>query len=116
MARMTKKLITHIWDMTNACFREALIEEHPDFWSKFIPSYLENLSVEDIKSELHMAGLPFRSVTINDRYLIKVLKLTSDELSLIVEADQKGKIKRSPVTIHAILDELLHRGAHGRES
>ena len=116
MARMTKKSVQHIWDITNVCYKGALLEEYPEFWKRYTPASIRLISEFNMKEELFQAGLPYKSESINDRYLAKVLQLTSEELSLIVEADQKGKIRRSPVTIHAILDELLHRGANGRKS
>ena len=112
MARMTKKLQKQIMEWTNVCFRQALLEEYPEFFAQWTETAKKD--TYNMKSLLWQAGLPINSTSINDRYLSHLLKLSGDQLSLIVEADQKGHVKRSPVTIHAILDEMLHRSARGQ--
>jgi len=107
MARMTKKLIRQIWSWTNECYKQCLIELHPQI---FTAQDYEKDEFE-LKSILVDKGLPYKSKEINDLYLIKLKTLTSDQINLIVEADNKKKINRSPVTIHALMDELFERSA-----
>lgn len=99
---------------TNQCYRLALLEEYPEFFKRFID--LESMSHNDMKAELGMAGFQYNSETINKHYLDHLCKLPTAELQLIIDADKKQKVNRSPVTIHAIVDELFHRAANGRKS
>ena len=104
---MTKKLISEIWRWTNQCYVKALLDEYPAIW----PMQSSNLDAEAMKSTLAYKKLPTRSPSINTRYLDYLKKLSTRQLELVVEADRKEKIRRSPVTIHAIMDELFERSA-----
>lgn len=106
MARMTKKIISHIWDATNRCYKEALCEEYPDVFKRF---NIDNASDQDMREILFSLQLPARSESINNKYLDRLVKLPTKELELIVEAHKKEKILRAQPTIEAILDELMLR-------
>jgi len=65
-----------------------------------------------MKMYLAEAEKPTHSKSINQRYLDYLKKLPSDQLSLVVEAHKKNKIRRKPLTVHAIMDELFERSAN----
>ncbi len=108
MARMTKKLLAHLRDQTNVCYKKALIKEYPSHFQYLDPKLADE---KDMKNYLWAQELPFQSESINNTYLDEMMKLSSSDLELIVEADRKGKFRRAPHTIDAILSELLHRAS-----
>jgi hypothetical protein len=95
MARMTKKLLREIWMSTAKCWEAAL----DDYYGK--NSDRRPYSNSDIH--------PADKEAVDQLYREKVLKLSTEELELIVESYKKKKIKRAPVTISAIVGELLER-------
>src|ERR1051325_10528813 len=110
MARMTRKLVKHISATTDVCYMKALGEEYPHVFREAISTFT-HYHVSDMKDALVELDLPIRSESINNRYLDHLVKLDTYMLELIVEADRKGKFRRSPFTIDAILGELLHRAS-----
>lgn len=107
MARMTKKLISKIWDWTNNCYRKALIEVYNDFFSD---EEIKTLNHKEMKIRLDIALKPIRTPEISNAYIKYLfLDLNSDQLSLIVKAHKLGKAKRSEIVIDAIMNELFER-------
>jgi hypothetical protein len=106
---MTKKLLNEIWEGTNECFKQALLQVYPDVLN--LPEH-QRMNDTDLKVRLVEAGLPFKSKDINDAYVAELKLLSSEQISLIIEADTKKKIHRSPITIHALMDELFERAAN----
>ena len=110
---MTKKLIRKIWDSTSRCYARALKEEYPEV---FVTTTEQDLCTQDIDRNmtetLRDLGLPPRSHSIHQRYL-RIIKerLTDEELNLIIEASNKGKIRRAGDTLDAISTELFERAA-----
>lgn len=112
--RMTKKLVRQIWDSTSRCYTRALKEEYPDLFDRITEKELDRPDFDkSMRAELLAADLPTRGPEIHEKYL-KYLKtlLTDAELSLIIEAHKKDKIKRDGTTIHACIDELFERSAN----
>lgn len=109
MARMTKKLVMAIFKKTNDCFKEALTEEYPDVFESLDPKEADE---GYMKMELVRRGLSWRTESVTFRYLSKLKGLSSEDISLIIEAHNKRKGIRSPVTIHALTDELFERSVN----
>ena len=97
---------------TNECFKQALIE-----------TYGHQLSEEDkalscvelsriIANENDIGrfktgkGWP---APVNEAYLRNIRQLPTEQIELIVEAYNKGKFNRSPLTIDVLLSELMER-------
>ena len=97
-------------EKTNNCYKQALIDEYPNLlsWSSM------SRSVFEIKHYLCMCGCEINNGDISKRYLTHICRLDTSTLSIIIEADKKGKQLRSPITIHAILDELFERSVNFR--
>lgn len=110
---MTKGDMDKVWKWTNEAYKQALLEEYPAFWNKFRNDWLSRASANDLKSEADYGGLEIRSPSINNKYMSKILKFNSDQLSLIIEADKHCATKRHSTTIEAILTELMERSMHG---
>ena len=115
MARMTKKLVREIWSWTTQCFKETLVELYP---TELKDMDLALSTDKDLLAELRYNHLinPNADPRTNKLYLEKVKKLDSHKLSLIIESNKKGKIIRSPVTIHALMDELFERSVQKETS
>jgi hypothetical protein len=109
MARMTQKLVNEIWRWTNQCYKEALIDAYPDF---FTAKEIAEFDDYDMKYKLFTNDLDTKGEAIDQLYIKKILQLDSEKLNLIVESNKKGKIKRASTTIEAILTELLERSAN----
>jgi len=108
MRKLSKKRIEAIWAATNMCYNKALREEYPTLLSNFS----DDTDTLELKIVVSQNSLPMRSESINNRYLAHLRELDSDMLALVVEADKQKAIRRSPVTIDAILNELLERSAN----
>ena len=108
MPRMTRKLISHIWDITNRCYKETLAEEYPVVFKDIDLDYHDDRAM---KIELLGRGLPWKGESIDNKYWDKIIKLPTKQLELILEAHKKGKILRAQATVEAILGELLNRTA-----
>jgi hypothetical protein len=96
MARMTRKLISQIWDSTQKCWDKAL----DDYYNAH-PKKIRAYSSRDIFAE--------DKEPIDQLYRNNMKSLSTEELELIIESYKKGKIKRAPVTIDFIMSELLER-------
>jgi len=114
MSRMTKKLIRQIWDSTQRCWHDALYTHYN--------KYPARIPVSLPKSRTDMHYFDSREIQDEDRepidqlYRENLLKLSTQELELVVEAYKKKNkktgrswISRAPVTIDAIMSELLAR-------
>ena len=114
MARMTHKLVRQIWDSTQKCFHSAVVNyyrQHPDRTPVSLPKNSSDMSFFDSR-EIQPEDREF----IDQMYRDNLLNLTTDELELVVEASKKKNAKtgrawisRAPVTIDAIVGELLAR-------
>ena len=110
---MSQSHVDRSWAWTNACFKESLLEEYPNLWRLFRDDWLKRATVEELKQELKDEKLPYRSPTINERYLAKLKDLSTDKLCLIVKLDQTGEVKRHGTTIDVLLTELMERSVNG---
>lgn len=120
MPRLTKKLLSEVWARTTTCYRKALRDEYPGLFNSMTDEEIEtnahdqNFEVE-MKVQIMDAMQPYRSPSINNRYLEYLLKLDSKTLSLVIQAHQAGKQRRAEVTIDAILNELFERSINGEK-
>ena len=109
MARWTKKLKAKQLAWTDACYRQSLLDLFGHRMSKEEKDF-------DTKDMRRLVGLDWnenlRTPEINAIYLKHICKLSSEKLSLILEAFQKGKQWRSQVTMDAIMTELFERSAN----
>lgn len=116
MARMTKEKVAEIWDWTNKCYESAFMSIHPGAAKcKYLVSF--KLLQNAIRRE-ELYGKPFWDPAevrqaISREYERLVCQLTTEQLQLIIEAHQKGKIHRAPVTISMITTELFERELRG---
>lgn len=109
MARLTKRIVDDVYEMTSGCYKYALLEQYTHLG----PECSDRLELSELQMYLVNLDLPVRSPEINEKYLLRVKQLTSEQLSLIIAADDKlGGVRRSPITIHAIMDELFERAAN----
>jgi len=109
--QLKKPLQKRILKRTNKCYRQALVDEYP---SVFIQSDVDKMDERDMKMKLIELGKPLQSESLYRRYIANLCKLDTLTLSLIVALDKKGKPKRAPITIHAIMDELFERSVNFR--
>jgi hypothetical protein len=114
MARMTRKMVDEIMGVTNSCYRDALITYHKKFLKKH--NIGEPITVGFLKNYLLGHNKPIHNEDINRLYLANMLKLSTNWLELILEAHNKEKIVRKPLTIIAIADELFERSANSEST
>ena len=108
---MTKKLAQEIWRWTNACYKDALVECYPA-----ILRPRHHLGLPEIKEFLTDMGIhPGDNPQVNDVYLSRLKMLSTKQINLIIEADNKQVVRRAAATIDALMNELFERATENKD-
>ena len=98
---------------TDVCFKQALLDVFGDQLSdeeKLLKGVqLKQLIADKDDANYIVDGWP---PSVNEAYLVHMRKLTTDQIELILEAYNKGKQWRSPLTIDVLTTELFERATN----
>lgn len=110
MKKLSDAQARKIWGWTEQCFHKALF----DAISLVVDNVPEGATISELKEmRKHMQVSEHFQENLNRDYERNICKLTTEQLRLILEANQQRLHRRSQVTIDVILTELFERTMNG---
>jgi hypothetical protein len=112
MARLTQSLIKKQFEWTSKCFKQAVLTAYKDV----LPKSASRWGLNQIKKYIMYREVSEVNGTwygyerdVNEFYLTNIVKLDTEKIEIIIDAYNKGKQHRSPLTIEVLTSELLDR-------